>query len=124
MVAAGPDQRFPRVLRIRRRSDYLEIQNGGRRVSSAHLLVFVTAGRGRLGVTVSRKVGDAVRRNRVKRWIRECFRRGRQQLPTGLDLVVVARQGAATAGQGVLCDELYGLARRFAAPSPSGRVSR
>jgi ribonuclease P protein component len=45
----------------------------------------------RLGLSVSRKVGGAVQRNRVKRLLREAFRAVQHDLPAGLDLVVVAR---------------------------------
>ena len=51
--------------------------------------------RARLGVTVSRKVGNAVVRNRVKRQIREWFRRDGQTLVAGRDIVVIARFSAA-----------------------------
>lgn len=47
-----------------------------------------------MGLTVSRRVGGAVVRNRVKRRIREWFRGNREILPEGLDLVVIARRGA------------------------------
>jgi len=50
--------------------------------------------RRRLGVTVSKRVGNAVVRNRVKRRIREWFRHKREALPDRLDLVVIARQSA------------------------------
>ena len=52
-------------------------------------------GASRLGVTVSRRVGGAVVRNRVKRRIREWFRRRCEQLSPGLDLVVIARPSAS-----------------------------
>ena len=51
-----------------------------------------------LGLTVSKKVGTAVVRNRVKRRIREWFRRSRAALPQNLELVVIARRGAAEIG--------------------------
>ena len=50
----------------------------------------------RLGVTVSRKVGGAVVRNRVKRCIREWFRCASRDLVAGCDLVIIARRGAAS----------------------------
>jgi ribonuclease P protein component len=48
----------------------------------------------RLGLSVSRKVGGAVERNRIKRLLREAFALEHQRLPLGTDAVVVARQGA------------------------------
>jgi ribonuclease P protein component len=117
----GPRQKLPRAARVRRRPEYLEIQNRGRRLGGAHLLLFALPGTGRLGVTVSRKVGGAVQRNRVKRWLRECFRRSRDKFPRGLDLVVVARPGAAGARHEAICRELTALAGRFDQTSGSRR---
>lgn len=51
-----------------------------------------------LGITVSKKVGTAVERNRVKRRIREWFRRNRGGLPRNAAVVIIARQGAAQLG--------------------------
>jgi ribonuclease P protein component len=98
---------------VRRRKEYLTIQNRGRRVAGPNLLLFARAGAGRIGITVSKKVGGAVLRNRVKRWIRECYRRRRPDFPAGLDLVVVARPPAAVASHAVVCQELTALARRL-----------
>lgn len=49
----------------------------------------------RLGITVSGKVGNSVVRNRIKRQVREFFRRQRAELAPGRDLLVIARSGAA-----------------------------
>ncbi len=48
----------------------------------------------RLGLAVGRRHGDAVRRNRIKRVLREAFRLCRHQLPAGLDLACAPREGA------------------------------
>jgi ribonuclease P protein component len=63
----------------------------------------------RLGITVTRRVGKAVTRNRVKRQIRECFRRRRRLLGAGLDVVVIARGGAAQLLTAEVETELGGL---------------
>jgi ribonuclease P protein component len=51
----------------------------------------------RMGFTVSTKVGNAVVRNRIRRRLRELYRQRRASLPSGVDAVLIARSGAATA---------------------------
>ena len=73
----------------------------------------------RLGLTVSRKIGGAVARNRVKRILREFFRLSYDLWPFPVDLVVVARQGAAKLSYAELADELEILKVVRATLSPS-----
>ena len=94
-----PTGPFPREARIRRSSEFKAIAASGRRYSSGAFMMLVgpnpVPDRTRLGVTVSRKVGNAVVRSRVKRRIREWFRRDGRALVAGRDVVVIARAAAA-----------------------------
>lgn len=91
-------QTLPKQARVRKRREFLHIQNSGRRSATRHFLVVhrrdETAGPSRLGITVTRKIGNAVVRNQVKRAVRESFRACRARLSPGLAVVVIARDGA------------------------------
>lgn len=84
------------------------MQAAGRRLHGTHVLLLLGPGQAahaRVGLTVSRKVGNAVTRNRVKRWLREALRA--LTLPSfAVDMVVVARPQAASAGLSTLAAEL------------------
>lgn len=125
MSAVPADQRFGKRLRVRARREYLAAQRGGRRVSTAHFVVYGRGNGGRLprlGITVSRKVGKAVLRNRVKRWLREAFRRHLGAMPGGVDLVFVARpESPAAAYAQVEAALLEAVQRLRNAPSAARR---
>ena len=78
-----------------RRADFLRVTGEGQRLSTRHFLVFLAergdTGPTRLGITVTRKVGNAVRRNRIKRLVREWFRL-RTYVLGPRDLVVIAKR--------------------------------
>ena len=59
-----------------------------------------------MGVTVSSKVGNSVIRNRIKRQVREFFRRQRARMPNGLDVLVIARKSALDLPSNVIDSEL------------------
>ena len=107
---------FPKSERIRGRSEYLEIQQGGRRCASEHLLLLVSEpqalGPTRVGLTVSKRIGGAVVRNRVKRRLRDVYRRHKAWLPASVAVVIVARRGLPDLPLAAVERELEGLCDR------------
>jgi len=86
-----------RSMRLRRRAEFLAVQQTGTKIHGrAFLALVVPTGspQGRLGVTVTRRVGNAVTRNRIKRLVREWMRQN-GWVPAGCDVVLVAKDAAA-----------------------------
>jgi ribonuclease P protein component len=78
----------------------LQLAEDGRRLFSRHfIIVYAQSGHSvpRLGVTVTKKIGHAVARNRLKRVCREFFRTHRDRLATPIDVHIIARSGSAQA---------------------------
>lgn len=88
----------PRRARLSRSGDFDRVFRHGRSHAGRELVLYTfprsNEGEPRLGLSVSRKVGNAVDRNLVKRLLREAFVREGRRLPAGTDAVVVARQDA------------------------------
>jgi ribonuclease P protein component len=109
----------------------------GRSTAGRHLVVYVfpreageDAGPARLGLSVSRKVGGAVARNRVKRVLREQFPTRAGLVPAGSDVVVIARPGAAeyveehgSAALGVRLEELLSRLAEREGGAAEGRTA-
>ena len=86
-------------MRLRQRADYVAVQSAGTKIHGRHVLAIARprtapALPGRLGVTVTKKVGNAVVRNRIRRMLREWLRL-HGWVPTGWDMVLVAKGSAA-----------------------------
>ena len=110
--------------RLSRSRDFDAVYRRGRSVSTRHLVLYSfprpdeAEGEPRLGLAVSRKVGGAVVRNRVKRRLRAAFEELAETLPPGHDFVLIVRPGFAEAAEAQppawvseRVAEVFGLAR-------------
>jgi ribonuclease P protein component len=98
-VTARGGAGFARHHRLRRRADFLRVQRHGLKRRTSHFVVQMLsrfdAGGPKLGITISRRIGNAVRRNRLKRRVRECFRvKLKPILPPTAAVVVIGLAGA------------------------------
>jgi ribonuclease P protein component len=108
--------RLRRSQRIRKRPDFVRIQDSPVRVSTRHLLLLFSSGGEvtRLGVVASRKVGPSVVRNRCKRLVREVFRLHPEIFPPGVDVVIIVRPGTHLLRREDLEGEVKGAAPQLA----------
>ncbi len=93
---------YPKKERLLKRSAFLILSKTGKRCQQRHFLCVFKKGSGersRLGITVTKKVGCAVKRNRIKRVCREFFRFNKSRLGGSWDLNIIARQSAADASR-------------------------
>jgi ribonuclease P protein component len=102
---------LPRTARLRSSSDFKRVYGRGFSVAGRHLVVYVLPeqGGGRLGLSVSRKVGSAVIRNRTRRRLSEAFAAQAGGGSTGVDVIVIARPPAANASYQILEKEMATL---------------
>jgi ribonuclease P protein component len=118
---------------VRKRAEFERIQQSGERVDTRHFVLILAAQaepRGaRLGITASRRIGNAVARNRAKRLVREAFRKTPELWPAGIDLVVIVRKPLGELRLAAVVEEWRGAARNVErrveklsrlAPDPGG----
>lgn len=102
--------------RLKHRNEFRRVFDRRSSVADDTLIIYGCEnqqGTSRLGLSVSRKVGNAVVRNRWKRAIREAFRLNRTQMATGIDFVVIPRRGIEPKS-GKISDSLIQLSKRVA----------
>ncbi len=111
-----PDQGLSRRNRLRTSADFAGLSRGTKRIVGPAFQIRHTPGdreQARLGLAISRRVSRrAVQRNRIKRQVRESFRHHRISLPA-MDILVIARQGAAERDNTSLRTELESLFDRL-----------
>ena len=96
---------FPKTDRILKRSYFLQLSKNGKRVKNKYFTIVYSQGlfgTTRLGLTVSKKAGNSVRRNKIKRRIREYFRMNKGSFKKKWDINVIAKPEA-----GSLTSELF-----------------
>jgi len=103
---------FPRAFRLMRRAEYDAVYREGRRRSSREFTLFLRPNgldSSRFGWSIKKALGNAVRRNRIRRRLREILRLHRQEIAPGWDIVIHPRSSAATAEFSALQAELLKL---------------
>ena len=109
-----------KTVSLKKNCDFQEVFKNGKTKGSDILVVFVAPFNGaetenkqnRLGVTVSKKMGNAVKRNLLRRRIKEAFRTFEQELKGGHDIVILPKQGLADASFLHIKKTLKGIMRR------------
>lgn len=114
-------ERFDRHGRLRGRAEIQAAFDHGRKQANRQLVAWIlerAEGPSRLGLSVSRKVGNAVERNRVKRCLRVAWWEAREILPRPADVHVLARPGGAPRSAAAARESLTHLLRRHARQGP------
>lgn len=91
------DERFPKSVRLVSQLDFDRVFHEGVMASDSVLVIHAVRGKQpwtRIGLSVSKRVGNSPTRNRWKRLIREAFRRQKTELPLGIDMVVRPKRGS------------------------------
>ena len=108
----SPRLDFPRACRLLRRAEFDAVYQGGRRRAGREFTVFLRPNGldlSRFGWSIKKALGSAVRRNRIRRRLREIVRLYRREIAPGWDIVIHPRSSTATADFSPLAEELLRL---------------
>jgi ribonuclease P protein component len=89
---------FSKADRILKRPEFIQLSRNGKKIQNRHFILIYLPGhqyQSRLGITVSKRVGNAVKRNRIKRLTREFFRHNRHRQKGTWDINIIAKKQAA-----------------------------
>ena len=110
------DFSFRKKERITKKSEFQTIIKDGIRYTTKNFVIIIHQNNRdlrRLGISVSKKVGGAVKRNRVKRLVREFFRLNKDQLPESKDFLFVAKPGSIELNYSTLSQEMLEFFKHF-----------
>ncbi|SLM28329.1 Ribonuclease P protein component [Desulfamplus magnetovallimortis] len=109
------DHSFPKKERILKRGDFLKLSRLGKKIQTRFFIgILLDQGNenNRIGITVSKKVGNAVVRNRIKRIIREYYRTRKSSIPGKRDINIIARKYTSSLSSSQMFGELDKLFRK------------
>ena len=109
------EQKFPKSDRLLKRDSFRQVYEQGRKIQSRLFTAFLVAkqkGNPRIGITVTRKIGNSVERNRARRLLREAFRKNKWLAPQGVDIVINVKRALLEAGYREVEGELIALLKR------------
>lgn len=110
----SPPLTFPQSIRLKTPDEFKAVYDRKRSVSDALLVIYAkenTLAHSRVGLSVSKKIGNAVARNRCKRLFREAYRLSQHELPVGVDLIMIPRNVPREPTVAELSESLVKLAR-------------
>jgi ribonuclease P protein component len=110
------DFSFNKKDRILKRREFLQIKRCGKKIQDRYFIALYSDGtfeKRRIGITISRKVGNAVKRNKIKRLAREYFRMNRDKIAECMDINIIAKKGAGEISADMVCKSLDGLFKKL-----------
>ena len=107
---------FKKEDKILKRREFLQLQRCGKKIQDSNFIVIYSDGKfdkNRIGITVSRKTGNAVKRNKIKRLIREHFRMNRDKIAEFIDINVIAKKKAGEISADMVFKSLDGIFKKI-----------